>query len=160
MCDPERSPAQHRVRGGLSQALTPLRVGDVALQLHEPEDHARLAKFIQARLRRPWVVSYDNHPTIAKLYQNRRQFRYSIQYSAISSYEGCEAFIFSDGLEDPVKLDSALREPRAGSRGAFRVVAADGRGRRPGDQGAGQSLDIYLATGTSPRRSTELDDSR
>jgi DNA adenine methylase len=71
------------------------------LNVYEPDDHARLAKFIQKKLRRPWVVSYDNHPTIAALYRGRRQFRYSIQYSAIRSYEGSESFIFSDGLKIP-----------------------------------------------------------
>lgn len=71
------------------------------LNVYEPADHARLAKFIQAKLKRPWLVSYDNHPTIAKLYRGRRQFRYSIQYSAITAYEGSESFIFSDGLKVP-----------------------------------------------------------
>lgn len=71
------------------------------LNVYEPADHARLAKFIQKKLRRSWVVSYDNHPTIAALYRGRRQFRYSIQYSAIRTYEGSELFIFSDGLNIP-----------------------------------------------------------
>lgn len=71
------------------------------LDVYEPADHARLAKFIQTKLRRPWLVSYDNHATIAKLYRGRRQFRYSIQYSAITAYEGSESFVFSDGLKIP-----------------------------------------------------------
>jgi DNA adenine methylase len=71
------------------------------LNVYEPADHARLARFIQGRLRRPWVVSYDNHPTIAALYGKRRQFRYSIQYSAMKSYESSESFIFSDLLKIP-----------------------------------------------------------
>lgn len=71
------------------------------LNVYEPADHTRLAKSIQTQLKRPWVVSYDNHPAIAKLYRGRRQFRYSIQYSAITAYEGSESFIFSDGLKIP-----------------------------------------------------------
>ena len=71
------------------------------LDVYEPADHSRLAKFIQKKLRRPWVVSYDNHPTIAALYRGRRQFPYAIQYSAIRAYEGSETFIFSDGLKIP-----------------------------------------------------------
>lgn len=83
------------------------------LNVYEPDDHATLAKFIQAKLRRPWVVSYDNHPEIAKLYRQRRRFRYSIQYSAMTTYEGTEYFIFSDGLKIPRKsalpsIDRAL----------------------------------------------------
>lgn len=83
------------------------------LNVYEPADHERLAKFVQAKLKRPWVVSYDDHPTIATLYRARRQFRYSIQYSAITAYQGCESFIFSDGLKIPRKstlsyIDRAL----------------------------------------------------
>jgi DNA adenine methylase len=71
------------------------------LNVYQPADHARLARSIQKTLRRPWVVSYDNHPEIAKLYRGRRRFRYSIQYSAIRAYEGSEFFIFSDALRIP-----------------------------------------------------------
>ena len=71
------------------------------LNVYGPDDHARLAKSIQSQLRRPWIVSYDNHPQIAQLYRQRRRFRYSIQYSAITAYEGTEFFIFSDGLKIP-----------------------------------------------------------
>jgi DNA adenine methylase len=87
------------------------------LNVYEPADHARLAKSIQTKLRRPWVVSYDNHRTIAELYRKRRQFRYSIQYSAIRAYEGSESFIFSDSLKIPptsslTYIDSALARVR------------------------------------------------
>jgi DNA adenine methylase len=71
------------------------------LNVYEPADHTRLSKTIQTKLHRPWIVSYDNHPEIAKLYRRRRHFRYSIQYSAISAYQGTEFFIFSDGLKVP-----------------------------------------------------------
>ena len=71
------------------------------LNVYEPADHAHLAKSIQTKLKRPWLVSYDNNPTIAELYRKRRQFRYSIQYSAIKAYEGSESFIFSDRLKIP-----------------------------------------------------------
>lgn len=71
------------------------------LNVYEPADHARLAKSIQTKLKRPWVVSYDHNSTIAELYRNRRRFWYSIQYSAIRAYEGSEFFIFADGLKIP-----------------------------------------------------------
>ena len=71
------------------------------LNTYQPEDHIRLARAIQGKLRRPWLVSYDSHPTIATLYRKRRRFPYSISYSAINAYQGEECFIFSDGLEIP-----------------------------------------------------------
>ncbi|GLC25051.1 DNA adenine methylase [Roseisolibacter agri] len=71
------------------------------LNTYEPEDHGRLASTIQQKLQRPWLVSYDGHPTILDLYRDRRQFTYSLQYSAIESYQGTEVFVFSDDLELP-----------------------------------------------------------
>jgi DNA adenine methylase len=71
------------------------------LNVYQPGDHARLAKSIQTKLKRPWVVSYDNNPAISDLYRKRRRFRYSIQYSAMTAYEGSELFIFSDALRIP-----------------------------------------------------------
>ena len=71
------------------------------LSVYTPQDHARVASFIQAKLRRPWIVSYDSHRDILALYANRRKYRYSLQYSAIRSYEGREVFVFADSLRIP-----------------------------------------------------------
>ena len=71
------------------------------LNVYEPKDHVRLARTIQKRLRRPWLVSYDSNAAIETLYGKRRQFSYSLQYSAGRSYRGRELFIFSDRLKLP-----------------------------------------------------------
>jgi DNA adenine methylase len=68
---------------------------------YEQEDHARLARFIQAGLHHPWLVSYDANPAVSALYAKRRTFTYPLQYSATRSYVGTEQFIFSDGLVIP-----------------------------------------------------------
>lgn len=85
------------------------------LNVYEPSDHVRLAQSIQTKLRRPWIVSYDSHPAIAKLYRGRQRFRYAIQYSAIRAYEGSEVFIFSDDLRIP-RESAVLYIDRALSR--------------------------------------------
>ena len=77
------------------------RADRLYLNRYQPDDHARLARVIQARLQRPWIVSYDSHPSIVGLYRKRRSFRYSLTYSAIKAYTGTELFIFSDGLKLP-----------------------------------------------------------
>lgn len=71
------------------------------LNAYQPADHVRLASSIQHKLKRPWLVSYDGHPSIIKLYRKRRKFSYTIQYSAIRSYAGTEVFVFSDNLKIP-----------------------------------------------------------
>jgi len=71
------------------------------LNTYKTDDHARLARVIQERLHRPWLVSYDNHPAVRSFYRNRRSFCYPLQYSAIKAYAGSELFIFSDELAMP-----------------------------------------------------------
>jgi len=77
------------------------RADRLYLNTYQPGDHARLARVIQTQLQRPWMVSYDNHPSIVSLYRKRRSFRYALTYSAITAYTGSELFIFSDDLKLP-----------------------------------------------------------
>jgi DNA adenine methylase len=77
------------------------RADRLYLNSYLPKDHTRLAQVIQSKLHRPWIVSYDGHPTIISLYRKRRKFRYSLQYSAIRTYAGSEVFLFSDSLLIP-----------------------------------------------------------
>lgn len=77
------------------------RAEGLYLNNYLPDDHTRLARVIQGKLHRPWLVSYDSHPTIISLYRKRRKFRYSLQYSAIRTYAGREVFVFSDSLLIP-----------------------------------------------------------
>jgi DNA adenine methylase len=71
------------------------------LNTYTPEDHLRLAEVVQGQLQRPWLVSYDGHPSIEAMYHGRRKFEYSLHYSATRSYSGREIFIFSDDLKIP-----------------------------------------------------------
>ena len=71
------------------------------LSVYKHDDHVRLAKFIQSTLRRKWLVSYDCHPQVLKLYAARRRFRYGLQYSAVRVEEGQEVFVFADNLRIP-----------------------------------------------------------
>ena len=71
------------------------------LNIYKPADHLRIAKIIQKRLVRPWLVSYDFAEEITAAYSKRRNFRYDLQYSAGPVYKGSELFFFSDGLKIP-----------------------------------------------------------
>ena len=71
------------------------------LNSYATEDHARIAGIIQTKLKRKWIVSYDGHNDILRLYADRRKFLYSLQYSATKAYKGSEVFIFSDNLRIP-----------------------------------------------------------
>jgi DNA adenine methylase len=81
------------------------------LNTYQAADHARVAKTIQTKLRRRWIISYDSHPTIASLYARRRSFTYSLQYSAMRAYAGMELFVFSDDLQLPLSSRLSYVQP-------------------------------------------------
>lgn len=68
---------------------------------YKPEDHARIARVIQRKIKHHWVVSYDCAPEIMDAYARRRLFRYDLQYNAAKAYHGEEVFIFSPKLKLP-----------------------------------------------------------
>jgi DNA adenine methylase len=68
---------------------------------YQPEDHIKLAGVFRKKLRRNWIISYDNHPQIRKAYRGCKKLVYSLPYSAARCYEGSEVMFFSDGLKVP-----------------------------------------------------------
>ena len=69
---------------------------------YKPEDHARIARVIQRKIKHPWVVSYDCAPEIVNAYARQRLFTYALQYNAAKAYHGEEVFIFSPKLKLPL----------------------------------------------------------
>ncbi len=67
---------------------------------YTPKDHEEVAAAV-ARLRHPWIVSYDNDPLIRNLYVGRPSITYGIGYSANKRTAGKEIMIFSPGLRVP-----------------------------------------------------------
>ena len=68
---------------------------------YKHEDHERIAELVQTKIKRPWLVSYDNTKEIKKLYKQRRKCVYSLNYSAYATYQGTEVMIYSDELALP-----------------------------------------------------------
>lgn len=100
------------------------------LNSYEPDDHERIAKYIQAKVKHKWMVSYDSAPEILAYYKKRRSFLYDLQYNASRVYQGREVFIFSDSLRIPrfselPYIDDALVENkgRLRARRSSRVAA-------------------------------------
>jgi DNA adenine methylase len=84
------------------------------LDRYEKHDHARIAKVIQEKLRRKWVVSYDAAAEILEIYSERKRFLYDLQYNASQVYKGKEVFIFADAVSVPTNssllfIDDAIR---------------------------------------------------
>ena len=64
---------------------------------YEPKDHKYIADVLN-NLNRPWLLTYDNSPEIQKLYNDRRQHRFYLNYSAAHKKIGTELLIVSDDI--------------------------------------------------------------
>ncbi|MFB2597479.1 DNA adenine methylase [Herbiconiux sp. P17] len=73
-----------------------------------PGDHAAVADAVR-RLSHEWLVSYDAHPEIMRIYSGLQTIRYSLSYSANSKRsQGAEVMFFSDSLDVPGLTPSGI----------------------------------------------------
>jgi len=76
---------------------------------YQHEDHEQIAQLVQEKIKRPWLVSYDKAKEIQKLYKQRRQCIYSLNYSAYNTCQGSEVMIYSDDLLLPRRNNPGLK---------------------------------------------------
>lgn len=84
------------------------------LNHYKAEDHSRIARVIQRKIKLSWLVSYDIAPEILKCYARRKSLAFDLQYNAAKAYVGTEIFIFSPKLKIPFgsvvpSIDKALK---------------------------------------------------
>lgn len=70
---------------------------------YKPEDHSALSECMMS-VASPWIVTYDNCKEIAGIYRKRRQYEFSVQYSAQTKRLGSELLIVSKGMKIPSQL--------------------------------------------------------
>ncbi|MCK9201211.1 MAG: DNA adenine methylase [Gallionella sp.] len=72
------------------------------LNSYQEQDHRRLANWVTENLKRPWIVSYDNHALIRECYDGHCAARINLTYSAYGNARyGEEVMYFSPGLTPP-----------------------------------------------------------
>jgi DNA adenine methylase len=71
---------------------------------YQPKDHAEVADVLRREVRQPWVVSYDDHPTIRRLFAGCRQVSYQLRYTAAESHQGTELIFMADSLHLPASF--------------------------------------------------------
>jgi DNA adenine methylase len=74
---------------------------ELYLNYYQHDDHARLADYMKTQTAYPWVMSYDNVPEIAELYQDFRRVRFSLDYTARERREGTEIMILRPEVQFP-----------------------------------------------------------
>lgn len=73
---------------------------------YEFEDHFRIGQLISS-LKMPWVLSYDDHDEIRKIYSRFRMAELDLVYSAASKVKGQEVIFFSRNISIPDELGAA-----------------------------------------------------
>jgi DNA adenine methylase len=73
---------------------------DLYLNAYGPDDHAGVREYV-AKLRAPWVVSYDDAREIRSLYAGYKTRRLMLRHTARSPRIGHEVMYFSDCLRVP-----------------------------------------------------------
>src|SRR5258706_4920483 len=63
---------------------------------YKHDDHLEIARTMEARRDRTWVVSYDDTPGVRQMYSSFRRIAYNLQYSAGEKSAGREAIVLSD----------------------------------------------------------------
>lgn len=67
---------------------------------YNEENHKTVSNCIK-KLSYPWIVSYDNQPTIRGLYRDYTAITYSLHYTAQDKKKGTEFMAFSESLSLP-----------------------------------------------------------
>ena len=68
------------------------------------DDHAELATYITNDATFPWLLTYDDHPQIRRLYCTQRMFELTLNYSAQKKRKGTELLILSKELLMPSSI--------------------------------------------------------
>lgn len=76
------------------------KAGTLYLNNFDADDHADLAKVLNAKAQAPWVLTYDAVPQVEELYGKRRRHRFDLSYSAREVRKATEIVVLSDCLHD------------------------------------------------------------
>jgi DNA adenine methylase len=74
------------------------KAGTLYLNAFSDADHEALAKTLNSRAGRNWVLTYDNVPRVAELYSNRERHTFDLYYSAHRVMKAKEVMVLSDAL--------------------------------------------------------------
>lgn len=71
---------------------------DLYLNFYEKDNHKEIATEIGKVDKQKWIVTYDNVAPIQQLYDNFKQVKFRLNYSAAKASKGEEIMVFSDNL--------------------------------------------------------------
>ncbi|MGL5950923.1 MAG: DNA adenine methylase [Cetobacterium sp.] len=74
------------------------------VNFYKHEDHERLAREIEEKIKQHWIVTYDNVNPIKEMYSNFRQSEFGITYTLKNQGKnsGSEVMVFSHSLKETI----------------------------------------------------------
>jgi DNA adenine methylase len=75
------------------------KAGSLYLNAFAPRDHEALAKVLNERADKKWLLTYDNVPRVAELYPDRQRQTFDLFYSAHRVMKAKEVMVVSDALD-------------------------------------------------------------
>lgn len=76
------------------------KAGSLYLNAFKAEDHASLARVLNDVPDSSWVLTYDNVPQVAELYESRRRRSFELNYSAHRVTKATEIAVLSDSMPE------------------------------------------------------------
>jgi DNA adenine methylase len=70
--------------------------------------HEQLASVLNAHANRNWILTYDDHERIRKLYADRKYFNFQLHYSAHQRTQVTELMVVSDHLSTSIAIPAIL----------------------------------------------------
>ncbi|QIG44173.1 DNA adenine methylase [Nocardioides anomalus] len=83
------------------------KAGSLYLNAFKAANHEALAKIMNGRAKKNWVLTYDNVPQVSALYGARRRVEFGLHYSAHRVTKATEVMVFSDPLDISTTLDQS-----------------------------------------------------
>ncbi len=74
----------------------------------DQDDHVSMADYLRGLEHLKWVISYDNHNLLNKLYKSYRRVEFVLNYSAADSPSGSEVIIFAKSMAVPDKVQIGI----------------------------------------------------
>ncbi|MEV5208217.1 DNA adenine methylase [Micromonospora sp. NPDC053740] len=82
------------------------KAGSLYLNAFDESDHIALANCLNKHSESMWVLTYDNVPQVARLYEQRRRNVFALNYSAHRVVKANEIMVFSDAVSVPEVQES------------------------------------------------------
>lgn len=80
------------------------KAADLYMNFYSKQNHSELAKYVN-KMKKKWMISYDNHDFILNLYENKRKIIYQLSQCA-SNRVGDEILIFPDDINIGASINS------------------------------------------------------